>query len=218
MTVLKRVLRSDPAGVVIMKKYPSLKDAPGFELWKPAGAPVRGAGAGADDNDDAVDSEGNKPWQRERVFKDLANHKFTACSESEALASKQEWAALDRWHKAHPTPETTQIGQPISLTGSGTGSLELSCEPQVSWSEMWKTLMTLIPEDERQQPGDEECPRVERPPDTHAPQANATGAQTNAHKPTAGLASHAPPCAPPHLVWVGLRSQMPRALRKQIHG
>ena len=182
-----------------MKKYPSLKDAPGFEPWKPAGAPVRGAGAGADDNVAQGDSDENRPWQRERVFKDIERHKYTSCSESEALASKDEWAALDRWHKAHPTPESTPIGQPIRLTGSA----ELSCEPQVSWSDMWNTLSALIPEDERQQVGDEGAP------DTHANRANATDAQTNADKPAAGLAAH---------VCTSLRTSSPRLVRAALAG
>ena len=111
-----KVLRTDPAGVRLMKKYPSISIDPGVTPWAEETA-----------------------WKRDKVFADLARWEYTQLHSAEVQAARDKWAALARWHQSHPTSDTVVIGQP-AVMGPG---LELQV-PLLSWGEMWKVLKTHV--------------------------------------------------------------------------
>ena len=114
-TNTQRVLRSDPKGVTIMKKYPDLSELSclDFEAWH------------------EPDS-----WKRDKVFSDVLRWKYDGCTQEQAAAAKAEWQAVRNWHLAHPTVDSVSIPGPIRLP-DGTN---LNTTPVLSWSSMVKLL------------------------------------------------------------------------------
>ena len=110
---LVKVLRTIPAGVLLMKSYPDIRINPGVTDWK-------------------EDSE----WERERVFADLRRWQYHGLNASDAAAAKSSWVSLHRWHKSHPTADTVTIGEAVVV-----GDHELR-SPLLPWSDMWKALKT----------------------------------------------------------------------------
>ena len=113
---LPQVLRTNPAGVRLMHKYPDIGIDPGVTPW-------------------AEDSA----WKRDKVFADLARWQYTQLSPNESHTAQSRWAALSRWHLSHPTSDTLVVGQHAQI-GDG---LELRT-PLLSWGEMWKVLKTHV--------------------------------------------------------------------------
>ena len=113
---LVKVLRSDPAGVRLMKSYPNISVDPGVTPWK----------------DDSA-------WKREKVFADLARWEYSQLQSDAAQVAASKWGALSRWHQSHPTSDTIVVGAPIAISND----LELRT-PLLSWPEMWNVLKTHI--------------------------------------------------------------------------
>ena len=113
---LVKVLRSDPAGVLLMKKYPDIGIDPGVTPW-------------------AEDSA----WKRDKVFTDLARWEYSQLKSAEAETARNRWEALGSWHRSHQTSDTVAVGQPAAI-GQG---LELRT-PLLSWGEMWKVFKTHV--------------------------------------------------------------------------
>ena len=107
---LVKVLRSDPAGVRLMNKYPDISIDPGVTPWA----------------EDAA-------WKRDKVFADLSRWQYSELSSDEALAAHSKWAALGCWHQSHQTSDTVVVGQPAAIRHD----LELRT-PLLSWGEKKK--------------------------------------------------------------------------------
>ena len=112
---LVKVLRSDPAGVRLMKSYPDIGVDPGITPWA----------------DDAS-------WKREKVFADLARWEYTNLSDAEAQASRSKWASFAQWHTSHQSADTLVVGQPVVIGGRELRS------PLLSWHQMWRVLKTNV--------------------------------------------------------------------------
>lgn len=110
---LVKVLRTIPAGVLLMKSYPDIRISPGVTAWK-------------EDSD----------WECERVFADLRRWQYHELSASDAAAAQSRWNSLHRWHQSHPTADTVTIGEPAVVGGDELRS------PLLPWSEMWSLLKT----------------------------------------------------------------------------
>ena len=113
---LVKVLRTKPAGVPLMNRYPDIGINPGVTPW-------------------AEDSA----WKRDKVFADLARWEYSHLNASETSQAQRKWAALASWHRSHPTSDTVVIGQPVMM-GAGL-ELPTFLPP---WDEMWKTLKTHV--------------------------------------------------------------------------
>ena len=111
-----KVLRSDPAGVRLMKSYPNIGVDPGVTPWI----------------EESV-------WKREKVFADLARWEYSRLDRSATHAASSRWAALSLWLQSHPTSDTLVVGEPAKIADG----LELRT-PLLSWSEMWKVLKTHV--------------------------------------------------------------------------
>ena len=113
---LVKVLRTDPAGIELMHKYPDISIDPGVTPWA--------------ENDN---------WKCDKVFSDIAKWSFTHLSRNAASAAKQTWADLYAWHQAHPSSDTVVVGQPEAVNDSKQFST-----PLLPWSEMWKVLKSYV--------------------------------------------------------------------------
>ena len=112
---LIKVLRSDPAGVRLMKSYPDIGIDPGITPW-------------ADDTS----------WKREKVFADLARWEYTNLSNAEVQASRSKWASFAQWHTSHQSADTLVVGQPVIIGGRELHS------PLLPWHQMWRVLKTNV--------------------------------------------------------------------------
>ena len=140
---LEKVLRSDPAGVVIMKSYPSLEDNPGLEPWHPAephsDTKVK---AGASGDGQLRSKKDDSSWRQSKVMGDIQRYTFTRCSAEQAETCRREWRAWDVWHKAHPTSDSIVLTSDLDVGG---GFPPVKTSPQVTWEEMWRLLCSLAP-------------------------------------------------------------------------
>ena len=74
--VVKTVLRSDPAGVDLMRSYPDFNDDPGVEPWlKP------------------------EQWSADKVFDSMKRWSF---AQSEGTEQHTVWEGMQQWHHSHP--------------------------------------------------------------------------------------------------------------------
>ena len=113
---LVKVLRSDPAGVRLMKAYPNIGIDPGVTSW--------------------IDESA---WKRDKVFSDLSRWAYPELDDAGKIKAKGAWASLGSWHASHPTSDSIVIGQPATICPGL--SLPTSLP---TWSEMWKVLKTNV--------------------------------------------------------------------------
>ena len=113
---LCKVLRTEPAGIDLMKKYPDISLDPGVTPWAE-----------------------NEAWKCDKVFSDIARWSYSQLSSSQASAAKQTWADLHAWHNSHPSSDTVIVGQPEQVNSS----LHLST-PLLSWGAMWNVLKSYV--------------------------------------------------------------------------
>ena len=158
---LEKVLRSDPAGVVIMKSYPSLEDNPGLEPWHPAephsDTKVK---AGASGDGQLRSKKDDSSWRQSKVMGDIQRYTFTRCSAEQAETCRREWRAWDVWHKAHPTSDSIVLTSDLDVGG---GFPPVKTSPQVTWEEMWRPLALSIgmwPAGERSRMASRRLPRA----------------------------------------------------------
>lgn len=98
--VTRKVLRSDPMGVALIRSYPDVKDFPGLEDW--------------------IDMD---MWKGERVFEHLQKWKF----HRDAAAAKASWDSLHGWHMCHQDPNVdVDLGEPMRF---GTATLSTTPMP-----------------------------------------------------------------------------------------
>ena len=110
------VQESDPAGVPLMLKFPSIEDNPGLESWL---------------DDDA--------WNRDKVFQSIRKYKFAGSSATAAEKSKSSWNGLYNWHKSHPDSDSIFAGEP-SVTETG----DVLKGHLMAWDDMWALLKQPI--------------------------------------------------------------------------
>ena len=123
----KKVLRSDPNGVNIMRRYPNVNIDPGLEEW------LSGAEPSAE--------EGTRGWSLERVMRDVKKTKYTGCEAADAANSLREWQELHRWHLTYPSVEDIRLTAPIALPS--VPSEILNTTPSLTWAAMWAKLKSV---------------------------------------------------------------------------
>lgn len=112
------VLRSDPAGVDLMCKYPDIAADPGVEPWK-----------AADD------------WEMKKVFSDLAKWDFGQVQQSQA--ARAAWSELGNWHLSNPAADTFVASkQEVMSQGAALPTLP---ESSLSWNNLWSILKRNAP-------------------------------------------------------------------------
>lgn len=90
--VTRKVLRSDPKGVALVKSYPQITDFPGMEEW--------------------IDLD---TWKAEQVFDHLKKWKF----HSNQATAQASWDSLRLWHMSHQNPNTDiDVGEPITISST----------------------------------------------------------------------------------------------------
>ena len=106
----KTVLRSDPAGIDLLRSLPDIHDDPGVEDWM-----------------DFAE------WKGKRIFDDIGKWTFNRNGEQH----RSEWQQLRAWHAAYPTADSVSVGDHDLMGDLASGA---SMRPELTWQKMWQVI------------------------------------------------------------------------------